>query len=276
MSNKYIHGFSQSERDRLTKMQTILNERQLDAMDFRGVSCLLDMGSGLGQLTRAMARRLPPGSTVIGIEYNQVQKDEACRQAVADGEQDLVEFRLGDAYAPPLTASEWGSFDLVHARFVLEHVTEPLKVVHQMVEAVRVGGQIYLIDDDHELLRLHPACPPLESLWEKYWHSYRDWGFDPLVGRRLAGLLTAAGARVAKTDSLFYGSSRCQEMFDPVVDNLLRVMESAADDMIAKQHVTAEQFAEAMAGAEAWRHQAEASVWYSLPIAIGIRQDGHL
>ena len=38
------------------------------------------------------------------------------------------------------STDEWGTFDLVHARFLLEHVSDPLAVVRSMARAVRPGG----------------------------------------------------------------------------------------------------------------------------------------
>ena len=81
-------------------MQSILNERQLEVMDLVNVQRLLDVGSGLGQLSRAMARSLQPGSVVVGIERDERQLQEAKRQAQLANESALVEFRLGDAANP--------------------------------------------------------------------------------------------------------------------------------------------------------------------------------
>ena len=73
--------------------------------------------------------------------------------------EDLVELREGDVYSLPLRDDEWGSFDVVHTRFLLEHVPDPQAVVDEMVRAVRPGGRVALLDDDHELLRLAPEVP---------------------------------------------------------------------------------------------------------------------
>ena len=107
---------------------------------------ILDVGSGLGQMSRAMARAVArPGMSgrprLLGIEASPEQLSEARRQAAEDGETDLVEFRAGDALRLPLAPDEWGSFDLAHTRFLLEHVTHPEDVVRSMVRSVRTGGR---------------------------------------------------------------------------------------------------------------------------------------
>ena len=70
-----------------------------------------------------------------------------------------MDLRSGDALALPLRTEEWGDFDVAHARFVLEHVRDPLGVVRSMVRAVKFGGRIVLEDDDHEVIRLWPEPP---------------------------------------------------------------------------------------------------------------------
>ena len=160
----YIHGTEPEEQKRLTLLNTILlNEKSLSELHLNGGEKILDVGSGLGQLSRAMARAA--NMKIIGIERSEEQIGEALHQARKDGEENLVEFRQGDATNLPLHNDEWNSFDVVHTRFLLEHVPEPLTVVKQMVKAVKKGGRIVLSDDDHDVLRLYPEPAGFSNLW---------------------------------------------------------------------------------------------------------------
>lgn len=266
----YIHGFTGEEQQRLTKMQAILNRAELDAIDLGGVQSLLDVGSGLAQLSRDFARALGRGGRVVGVERSLEQLTEARRQAAEAGESDLVELRQGDATALPLTDDERGAFDLAHARFVLEHVPDPLAVVREMVAAVRPeGGRIVLLDDDHELLRLSPDCPEVDHAWRRYWESYHDLGTDPLVGRRLASLLVEAGATPTRVTSVFYGAVRGMELFEPVVANLRGVFEGAADALDRSGRLSRAELDAALDALDVWSQGPSATVWYSLPLAEG-------
>src|SRR5262249_31201580 len=102
---------------RLSLMQGLVNEAELGVVDLSGARAILDVGAGLGQMTRSLARAATPGARVIGVERDPRQIAEANQQAEAAGEKDLVEIREGRAEALPLEASEWGTFDLAHARF---------------------------------------------------------------------------------------------------------------------------------------------------------------
>jgi len=271
MSDEYIHGFSPAEMRRLTLMQGILNDAELAALDLSGVRTLLDVGAGLGQMTRALARVLGSDGRVVGVERDARQRAAAEWQAAEAGESGLVEFRSGDATALPLADDERGRFDLAHARFLLEHVREPLRVVREMVAAVRPGGRVVLFDDDHELLRLSPDCPEAARVWRIYWESYRDRGLDPLVGRRLAELLHQAGARPTRVTSVFYGATRGMSLFDAVVDNLIGVLEGAADGLDRSGRLARDAMNAAIADLNTWREEDAATVWYSLPLAEGVR-----
>jgi SAM-dependent methyltransferase len=101
---RYVHGFSVAEQGRLTRMQALLNDAELRAFDLCGVRSILDVGSGLGQFTRALARAAGAGVRVVGVERDPRQLAEAAAQAAAAGEAGLVEFRSGDAESLPLAA----------------------------------------------------------------------------------------------------------------------------------------------------------------------------
>ena len=247
------------------------NEAELAALDLEGVTSLLDVGAGLGQMTRALARKLGPGTRVVGVERDTRQRAEALRQAAEAGEANLCELRAGDAESLPLSDDERGGFDLAHARFLLEHVPDPLAVVKQMMNAVRPGGRIVLFDDDHELLRLSPACPQAERAWRIYWEGYRDRGHDPLVGRRLTQLLHEAGARSLRVTTVFYGAVKGQSVFDLVVDNFIGVLDGAAESLDASGRLTTSEMRAALATLDGWREEPAATLWYSLPLAEGTR-----
>jgi len=93
----YIHGTDDDEQRRLSLMNDVLlNSAMLREMNLRGNERILDLGSGLGQFTRMMARAVPNGS-VIGIEYSEEQL-AAARRLAFDGRVCEL-FADGDAVA---------------------------------------------------------------------------------------------------------------------------------------------------------------------------------
>lgn len=266
--SKYIHGTSPGEQERLTLLNTVLlNEACLKELSLSGGEKILDVGSGLGQFSRAMARTA--GTTVLGIERSDEQTSEALRQARANGEEKLVEFRHGDARQLPLTNEEWGTFDVAFTRFVLEHVPDPLNVVKEMARAVRPGGRIVLADDDHDILRLYPDIPDFADLWKAYMQTYSALGNDPDVGRKLVSLLHEAGAAPVRNTWVFFGSCSGEKHFDIYVDKLIGVIAGAKGEIVRSQLFEAATFDRIIESFRSWRLRPDATLWYAVSWAEG-------
>jgi ubiquinone/menaquinone biosynthesis C-methylase UbiE len=271
-ASRYVHGTEPDEQARLSRLNELLNAASMRALELRGGEKVLDVGAGLGQLARAMARAVAPSGRVVGVERSAEQLAEAARQARAADEDGLVDFRRGDARALPLGPAERGSFDVAHARFLLEHVPEPEAVVAEMVAAVRPGGRVVLSDDDHDVLRLHPEPPGLWPVWEAYCRSYDRAGNDPYVGRRLPALLHAAGAVPRRASWLPFGTCAGDPSFPLFAENLAFIVEQAAGPIAATGLVTAEDVARAAREVRAWAHRPDAVLWYAVAWAEGIRR----
>jgi ubiquinone/menaquinone biosynthesis C-methylase UbiE len=266
----YIHGTDDDEQRRLSLMNDVLlNSAMLREMNLRGDERILDLGSGLGQFTRMMARSVPDGE-VIGIEYSEEQLSAAKRLAANDGETSLAGFRSGDALNLDL-GSEWATFDVAHTRFLLEHVPDPLRVVKSMVRAVKPGGRIVLADDDHGVLRLWPEPPGWMDLWNAYMRAYERIGNDPHVGRRLVQLLHDAGAQPVRNSWVFFGGCAGMETFPILAANMAGVVRTARDTIIAERLFDAGDFDRVMAEYAIWSQRPDAALWFSVAWAEGVK-----
>ena len=266
----YLHGTAPEEQNRLSLLNDLLNESAIQMMNLKGGERILDVGSGLGQLTRAMARAA--GRTVVGIERSNEQIAEARRLAVQDRQGDLLDLRQGSATALPLRKEEWGSFDIVHTRFLLEHVQDPLAVVRMMVEAVRPGGRIILQDDDHDVLRIYPEPQGFYELWNAYQKTYEDVGNDPRIGRRLVQLLEESGATPVRNHWLFFASCSSNPQFTPYVKNLLGVIDSGKEAILATKLLDQSKYRESIQAVEEWSQRPDAALWYAVCWAEGTKK----
>ena len=268
-SAPYLHGTAPAEQARLSLLNRLMNEGALRELSLRGGERIVDFGSGLAQLSRGMARAA--GRKVLGIERSTEQMAEAARQAAAAGEEQLLELRQGDVTAPPLRDAEWGSFDLAHARFILEHVQDPLRVVRQMVRSVRPGGRIVLQDDDHEILRCWPEPPGFSALWSAYARTYDRLGCDPFIGRRLASLLHEAGARPVRCTFVFFGGCAGEASFPGLIENLTGLFRGARGAIVAGGLLGAAEFDSAVAALQVWSLRPDAAFWDGIFWAEGVR-----
>ena len=259
----YLHGTSPAEQGRLSLLNRLTNEAAMRELAIAKGDLIIDFGCGLGQLTLDMARAA--GTRLVGIERSEEQLARAERHA-------LLDLRLGDVSDPPLRDHEWGSFDLAHARFVLEHVREPLAVVRHMVRAVRPGGRIVLQDDDHDVFRCWPEPAGFMPLWKAFQRTYDRLGCDPYIGRRLVSLLHDAGAAPVRSTWIYFGSCAAEPKWPGFVENIHSQLAGAREAMVEGGLFGAAEIDAALRAFREWAHRPEAAIWYAICWAEGVRR----
>lgn len=265
----YIHGTSDTEQTRLSQMNDFMNQACLKELRLKGGEKVLDVGSGLGQFSRMMAGVAGQQRQVIGIERDLTQLAGAKSLAKQAGQADVVEFRHGDALDFPLSTEEWGTFDVVHTRFLLEHLPTPEKVVEQMVKAAKPGGRIVLADDDHDIFRIAPEAPGFYTLWQAYMRSFDRLGCDPYIGRRLTSLLHEAGAQPVYNNFVFFGSCQGSPTFDFISNNMIGVVLGAKLHILKEKLLDEATFDWCVANFRKWQQLPDAAMWYAVCWAEG-------
>lgn len=266
----YIHGSTDEEQERLSLLNQILNKNSLAALNLNGHEKILDVGSGLGQFSQAMARTINSDGSVLGIERDKRQLNRA-RHLLAKGDLSNLQFRQGDAYDLPLSEDEWGSYDLVHSRFLLEHLAQPEKAIQQMVKAARVGGIIMLSDDDHSTFRPSPEPLGFSTIWTAYCRSYERLGNDPYIGRRLVTLLYQSGINIVQNGSIFFGGCKGDEKFDLVSKNLIGILEGAKEIVLQERLLDKSSFERAIKSLYFWKDLPDAALFYSIDWVKGMK-----
>jgi len=182
MSHIYIHGTEPSEQERLAGLNRMTNAAFIEFLNVAGNSRVLEVGSGLGILAADVAAAAP-GVHVVGVELS-------AAQIAVCGSRPGVTFMQGDAHALDFPD---GSFDLVYARYLLEHVADPARVLREMRRVARPGGLVAACENDVSLLRFDPPCPAFDRAWETFTRFQSTLGGDGLIGRRLYRLFREAG-----------------------------------------------------------------------------------
>jgi predicted O-methyltransferase YrrM len=153
-----------------------------------GMKCL-DVGCGGGQVTLLMAGIVGPQGKVVGTDADS-EILALARQDAEAAHLDNVEFRHTDASI----CQEEEGYDLVYARFVLTHLSEPEKCLAAMVRACRPQGVIVIEDIEFTGSFCHPYCAAYERYTELYQKLINRRGGDPNIGPKLPGMLRKAGA----------------------------------------------------------------------------------
>ncbi len=122
---------------------------------------LLDIGCGPGTITIDLAARVAPGR-VLGVDASADVIDQARSNPRSAGE-----FAVGDAYHLDLPG---GSFDVVHAHQVLQHLTHPALAVAEARRVLRPGGILAVRDSDYAGFFWSPADARL-TCWLELYHQ---------------------------------------------------------------------------------------------------------
>jgi SAM-dependent methyltransferase len=183
----YTHGHHESVL-RSHRWRTAENSAAYLLPDLRPGMSLLDVGAGPGTITLDLAQRLEPGR-VVGLDAAEGVLASARADAAAAG-VDNVEFLVGDAYALPFAD---GSFDVVHAHQVLQHLGDPVAGLREMGRVAGPGGLVAARDSDYGAMRWYPAEPLLDRWNDLYRRVHIANGGEPDAGRRLLAWAHAAG-----------------------------------------------------------------------------------
>ena len=103
---------------------------------------IADIGCGEGWSSIALARAYPE-ATVTGIDVDQPSVEAAKANAVAEGLQDRVEFRLADG--AELAGPQ--AFDAAFLFEALHDMPAPVEVLAAVREAVRPDGAVVIMDE---------------------------------------------------------------------------------------------------------------------------------
>lgn len=184
---RYVHGHDESVL-RSHRWRTAENSAGHLLPHLAPGMRLLDVGCGPGTITLDLATRVAPGQTigVDSVEEPLVGARESAKAARVDN----VRFQVADGMALPF---DDGTFDVVHAHQVLQHVPDPVGMLREMRRVCRQGGLVAARDSDYAAFAWHPAIPALDEWLALYRRVARASGGEPDAGRRLLAWAHAAG-----------------------------------------------------------------------------------
>lgn len=188
MTNEYTHGHHESVL-RSHRWRTAANSAGYLLPLLRPGMRLLDVGCGPGTITMDLAELVGPGGRVTALERTadalDLARAEAERRDVTN-----VDFVVGDVAGLDLPD---GSFDVVHAHQVLQHVDDPVRGLREMARVCRTGGTVAARDSDYSAFTWFPPSPGLTRWLEIYLAVARSNDAEPDAGRRLLSWAQAAG-----------------------------------------------------------------------------------
>lgn len=192
----YIYdASSEDERRRLELLERLNDPASFAHLEAIGVGpgwrCL-EIGGGGGSLTRWLCDRVGAEGRVVATDLDARFLDEIDAANLEVRRHDILEDEL-----------ETGAFDLVHSRFLLEHLPRYREALARMIDAVAPGGWILVEDVDFAGALLadpdqrpgypRDTVPVAAELTGRLLAMAPMRGIQPELGRHLPTLLAEAG-----------------------------------------------------------------------------------
>jgi SAM-dependent methyltransferase len=187
MAAVYTHGHHESVL-RSHRWRTAQNSAAYLLPHLTPGATVLDVGAGPATITADLAGLVAPGR-VTALEVTDKALDIA-RAEIARRALTTVDFAVGDVHELDFPD---GSFDVVHAHQVLQHVGDPVTALREMRRVTRPGGVVAVRDSDYAAFAWFPQLPELDRWLDLYERVARGNGGEPDAGRRLLSWAHAAG-----------------------------------------------------------------------------------
>lgn len=193
----YLHGYSDTERERLRRQARFLEHAVHDRLPYRRRRKLLEVGSGVGAQTEILLRHFPE-LHVTGIELNDAQIAEAksflATVPWASGRYEIVKADATRLDYEPET------FDSAFLCWILEHVGDPARVLGEVRRVLMPGAPIVCTEVLNATFFLDPYSPNTLRYWMAFNDHQLSLGGDPFVGAKLGNLLQSIGFKDVQTE----------------------------------------------------------------------------
>ena len=187
----YRLGHSEAEQQRLIVQEAVygpLTERLLRTAGIGPGMRVLDIGCGVGEVSRLAARLVGPTGEVVGVDKSAAALETA-RRRVAALRLDRVRFVEADlanlAFERP--------FDAAIGRFVLMHLGDPAASLRRVAAQVRPGGVIAFQESDFTIPPIaYPPVPTYQQV-SQFWGPPKEVPVERQMGQKLYTTFLAAG-----------------------------------------------------------------------------------
>lgn len=230
----YVHGYSEREAQRLLDQAASVRDLLHHDTRFAAGDRILEPGCGIGAQTVTLATNSPGAAFVscdIALESLYMAGDRIRERGL-----DNVHLIRGDLYALPFLPA---TFDGVFVCHVLEHQRDPVAALRAVIDVVRPGGSVTVIEGDHGSCYFHPASDEAVQAWQCLIRAQAELGGDSLIGRRLHAVVTEAGGREAMVSPrmVYADPSRPGVMDAFVLKTIVPMVEGVQDQALERGYM---------------------------------------
>ena len=178
---------------------------------------VLELGSGPGFVTEQLLGLLPSsGITAVDIAPEMIERAQRYLGVRGEGRLRFVQGNILTLDLPENT------FDFAIARFLYQHLSDPVAAARETLRLLKPGGRFVLVDvDDHLWGIADPPRPEDAVMVERGIAAQAAQGGDRLVGRKFLRILRAAGFEDLELDLVVYSSDLAGDLFRDVLRELM-------------------------------------------------------
>ncbi len=189
--------------------------RILNWFGLRDAMNVLEPGSGPGFITEQLLQLLPHSQiTALDTDATLNQRSAAYLQGISDGRLRFREASVMDTGLPD------NSFDFAIARFLFQHLSDPLGAALELRRTLKPGGKLVIIDIDDALWGMaDPRIEEMATVLNKYGKAQEARGGNRMIGRHLGHIFADAGFQSFDIEAVAISSdTHGVEAFMPQID----------------------------------------------------------
>lgn len=190
--NQYMLATGEEAANRLVLLDKIFGPATRELLKTVGLSPemqVAEIGCGNGLVALWMAEVVGKDGSVSAVDASREQLQLGEKNAVSAGLKN-ISWLQADTYHTGLPRE---SFDLVYSRFLMCHLTDPLKAVHEMRALLKPGGILICEDHDDGGIFTEPRTSTYCRLVQISEAVNQAHGLDSYIGLKLPRLFHSAG-----------------------------------------------------------------------------------
>lgn len=230
----YLHGFTDTEQNRLYRQAQFLEPFVYKDVDFSSARRIVEVGSGVGAQTEILARRFPE-LRIDSVDASAAQLKTAKKRLAPLIREKRVALHEADALHLPFQDN---TFDGAFICWLLEHVSEPVEILKEIRRVMKEGATINITEVLNSSFFVHPYSPATIQ----YWFEYNDhqWNLkgDPFIGAKLGNYLLASGYQNIRTRHVTHHyDNRMPKLRAQFIDFWATLLLSGAPGLLADKKI---------------------------------------